>query len=110
MSTARRRQLHRQIGEHEEGIYGARTPIIATELAVHFTEGGDYERAVRYLRMAAELATERYAYREGIEHLSHGLELLAALPDTPEKTRQELELQTARSRAQEAAEDHADIC
>jgi len=110
VSTALRRQLHRQIGECEEEIYGARTPTIATELAVHFTEGGDYKRAVRYLQMAAELATERYAYQEAIEHLRHGLELLAALPDTPEKTRQELELQTALSRAQGAAEDHAGIC
>jgi predicted ATPase len=78
---------------------------------VHFAEGRDYKRAVQYLQMAAELATERYAYQETIDHLSRGLELLAALPNTPEKTRQERELQTALGSAQQAAaEGPTDVC
>lgn len=102
LGTAQRRHLHRRIGKCEEQIYGARARIIATELAVHFAEGRDYERAARYLQMAAELARERYAYQEAIDHLSRGLALLAALPDTPEKAQQELELQTALDSAQQA--------
>ena len=41
------------------------------------------------------LAPKGEAYQEAIRHLSRGLELLAALPDTPERARQELELRVA---------------
>ncbi len=95
LSTAQRRQLHQRIGEREEQVYGARAGEIATELAVHFAQGRDYGRAVRYLKQAAGMAAQRYAYREAIGHLSRGLELLAALPDTPERAQQELDLQIA---------------
>jgi predicted ATPase len=62
-------------------------------LAVHFERGRDYRRAVQYLQQAAETALRRYAYPEAIARLTKGLELLSILPESPERTRQELELQ-----------------
>jgi predicted ATPase len=49
---------------------------------------------VQNRRQAADNALRRHAHRETIHHLTVGLELLRSLPDTPERTRQELVLQT----------------
>jgi predicted ATPase len=68
---------------------------IAAELAMHFEQGQDYRRAVQYLGQAAQNALRRSAHREAIDHLTKGLELLKTLPDTPERTQQELALQIA---------------
>ncbi|MBI3304256.1 MAG: AAA family ATPase [Deltaproteobacteria bacterium] len=95
MTVRRRIELHRRIGEREEAAYGGRAGEIAAELAVHFGRGRDYQRAVQYLRQAGENATRRSAYVEAISLLTKGLELLKTLPDTPERTQQELVLQTA---------------
>src|SRR5581483_8087588 len=38
-----------------------------------------------------------YAYREAIDHLDKGIALLAHLPESPERTQQELTLQVGRS-------------
>ena len=81
-----------RIGERKEAAYGERTREIATELAVHFEQGRDYRSAVQYLHLAGENATRRSAHREAISLLTKGLELLKTLPDTPERTRQELAL------------------
>src|SRR5262245_48373114 len=59
---ARRVALHRQLGARQEQGYGARAAEIATELAVHFERGRDAERAVKYLRLAAENASRRSAH------------------------------------------------
>ncbi len=95
VAAARRVRLHRLIGEREERGYGDRAAEIAGELAVHFEQGQDYRRAVQYLGQAAGNATRRHAYQEAIGRLTRGLELLKALPDTPERTQQELRLQVA---------------
>ncbi|MBM3226608.1 MAG: hypothetical protein FJZ47_22825 [Candidatus Tectomicrobia bacterium] len=52
-------------------------------------------RAVRYLQYAGENAQRRSAHHEAIDHFSHALTLLSALPETPERTRQELTLHLA---------------
>jgi predicted ATPase len=93
LTPARRRQLHRRVGEWKAGVYGKRAREIAAELAVHFERGQDYGRAVQYYRQAAQNALQRSAPREAIDHLTKGLELLQALPDTPERRQQELTLQ-----------------
>ena len=67
----------------------------AVELARHFEQGRDYERAVRYRRLAAENALDRWAYYEAISHLIRGVEILNRLPDTPERARQELDFQAS---------------
>ena len=51
-------------------------------------------QAIPYWRQAGQRAIERSAYVEAISHLTHGLEALQTLPETPERTLQELGLQT----------------
>jgi predicted ATPase len=95
LSATRRSRLHRQIGEREEQAYGDRAREIAAELAVHFERGRDYRKTIQYLQYAGENALRRSAHREAINLLTRGLELLKALPDTPERAQQELRLQVA---------------
>lgn len=93
VQVGQQQQWHLRMGERQEAAYGQRTKEIATELALHFAEGRDYHRAVRYLQQAAETAIQRSAHQEAITHLTKGLELLQTLPDTSERTQQELGLQ-----------------
>ena len=89
-----RSRMHQQIGARLEQGYGEQVRDMAAELAVHFIHGRDIHRAIRYLQQAAENARRRHAHREIMAHCTTGLELLAALPETPERTRHELALQT----------------
>jgi adenylate cyclase len=88
-----RTRLHQQIGTRLEQGYGEQAGAIAAELAMHFVQGRDTPRAVRYLRQAADNARRRHAHREVLAHCGTGLALLAALPETPERIRHELALQ-----------------
>src|SRR5262249_23579528 len=63
---ARRALLHRRIGEHLEQRYGNQSREIAAELAVHFEEGQDWARALKWLQQAAANATNRSASREAV--------------------------------------------
>ena len=66
VSPARRIHLHKLIGEREEAAYGDRTREIAAGLAVHFEQGRDYGRAVKYLEQAADNALQRCANLDAI--------------------------------------------
>jgi len=73
----------------------ASKPEVAGELAVHFERGRDYPRAVQYREQVGKNAVRRSAHQEAIAHFTKGLELLKTLPDTLERTQQELTLQIA---------------
>jgi DNA-binding winged helix-turn-helix (wHTH) protein/predicted ATPase len=95
VNIEQQQQWHLRIGERKETAYRDRVGEIAAELAVHFEQGRDYGRAVQYRGQAAQKALRRSANREAIDHLTTGLKLLETLPDTPERTQQELALQIA---------------
>jgi len=90
---SRQQRWHLQIGVRKETGYGAQAPEIAAELAVHFEQGRDAERALRYLQYAADNALRRSAHAEAITHLTKALTLLKVLPETPERAQRELVLQ-----------------
>ncbi|MBI3249631.1 MAG: AAA family ATPase [Deltaproteobacteria bacterium] len=83
---------HLRIGERKERGYGERTREIAAELAVHFEQGQDYRRAVRYLEQAAKNALRRSAHQDASTLLRKGLELLKNVSDPLERTQHELAL------------------
>jgi DNA-binding winged helix-turn-helix (wHTH) protein/predicted ATPase len=107
LGATRRIHLHQQIGTRIEAAYGLRVSEIAAELATHFERGRDDRRAVQYLQHAAENATQRHAYREVMVHLTKGLALLQAMPDTPECRRHELAIHTALGPALIATKGYA---
>jgi len=91
--AGRQVRLHREIGARLQAGYAGEARQHATELAVHFVQGRDTRRAVRYLRLAAEQALHRSAHREAIAPLTTALALLRTWPDTRERTEQELLVQ-----------------
>ena len=90
LAPMRRAQTHRRIGDRGEAIYGDRATEIAAELAMHFEQGRDAARAVKYLLLAAENATGWSAHHEAAALARRGLLALAALSDTPEREESEL--------------------
>lgn len=64
-------------------------------MAYHYEESGDKEKAIGYLLGAGEKAKRSSANEAAIAHLTRGLELLKTLPETPEPTHRELDLQIA---------------
>ncbi len=107
VTAARRAQLHQRIGEQKEQCYGDQAYEMAAELAPHFEQGRDVQRAIHYRRQAAKNATQRCGYHEAINHLSKGLTLLPQLPNTHERVRQEIALQSALGAAYMATQGYA---
>jgi DNA-binding winged helix-turn-helix (wHTH) protein/tetratricopeptide (TPR) repeat protein len=78
LSGLHRSKLHRSLGERLMPICDAGKPELASELAMHFEEGRDYERAARCLMLAAENAAHRFSHRDSIQILRCSLELVSA--------------------------------
>ena len=76
LPAMRRSQIHLRIGHSGEAIYGDRVGEIAAELAMHFEQGHDNARAVKYLLMAAENAAHRCAHHEAEALVQRGLQAL----------------------------------
>ena len=90
-----RQQLHTKIATVMEAHFPTVAEAEPELLAHHYTEAGLHAQAVQYWQRAGERAMQRSATVEAIAHLTKGLEVLTTLPDTPERTRQELSLRTA---------------
>jgi ABC-type oligopeptide transport system substrate-binding subunit len=68
--------LHGQIAALLEELYAGRTDEIAVQLARHYVEAGEGEKAVDYLLQAGDQARGLYAHREAIDHYQQALILL----------------------------------
>lgn len=90
-----RQTLHARIAEVLEERFPDRVETEPEVLARHFEEAGAPARAIPYRQRAGERAIERSAHAEAIAHLRKGIELLSALPEGRERSRQELMLQVA---------------
>jgi DNA-binding winged helix-turn-helix (wHTH) protein/tetratricopeptide (TPR) repeat protein len=88
-----RQQFHRRIGTRLQSAYGAQAATLAAELAVHFEQGGDQERALHYLKQAADTAVRRSAHQEAVAALTKALALLPDHGGDAEQVQQELALQ-----------------
>ena len=97
IGESRRVRLHRLIGGSLEAAYQTQAGELAAELALHFEQGRDYQRASQYLRQAAENASRRHAYQETIRHFRRALAVLPHLSDTPDRSQDELALHMALS-------------
>jgi class 3 adenylate cyclase/predicted ATPase len=89
-----RQQYHQQIAQMLEAEFPETLEAEPELVAHHYTEAGLNEQAVGYWHQAGKHATQRSANVEAINHLTKGLEVLMSLPDTLERARQELDLQT----------------
>jgi len=90
-APGRRLKLHLRIGERLEELFSNHHGEVAAELAEHFEQASDWPRAVKYLRLAANSATRRYAYSEAVEVLRNAAKLVTRLPE-PDRVTTELEI------------------
>ena len=78
--SAQRARLHLKIGAALEKLYQADVGTHLAELAHHFREGGDINKAI-----AGEVARTVFAYEEAIAHWRTGLELIPEGPEERER-------------------------
>ena len=91
LSEVNRSKLHLLLAQRLKEFCDPCEQEQATELALHFEAGRDFEQAVHYLILAAKNAAGRFAYRGSIEILRHALELV---PMIAAGKRIQLEVQT----------------
>jgi predicted ATPase len=89
-----RQHYHQRIAQALEGCFPEICEIQPELLAHHYTEAGLAVQALPYWQQAGQRAIQRSANLEAVAHLTKGLEVLATLPDTPERAQQELVVQT----------------
>ena len=94
LDEVERAHLHEQVGTALEELYGDQVENAANpvHLALHFEKAQILEKAIHYLYSAGERAVQLSAYREGIAHLTKGLNLLEQLPDSSKRDHQEIDL------------------
>ncbi|MCA1831385.1 MAG: AAA family ATPase [Actinomycetota bacterium] len=104
ISTTRRTQLHKEIGDALERLHAMNLEPHLSHLAYHFFEAaetGDVDKAIDYASRAGERALSLYAYEEAAVHFEHALESLDLVDDADDGRRCELllSLGSAQSRA-----------
>lgn len=90
-----RARLHLRVGEKLRTAFAARAGEIAAELALHFEQARDADRAARYLQQAADKALMRAAAAEAAGLLQRGLDQLLSLAPGEARDGRELLMQIA---------------
>ena len=90
-----RQAYHRSVAEMLEGQFPDLVETQPELVASHYTEAALSERAIPHWLKAGQRAAQRSANVEAISHLNKGLEVVLGMPDSPERTHQELALLAA---------------
>jgi class 3 adenylate cyclase len=96
--TEERTRLHRTAAESLER-HARETQEQVLALARHWFEAGAPGEAIPYYRRGAELAVRVFANEEAVDALTHALDLLQMLPESPRRDEDELELRAILSAA-----------
>ncbi len=88
-----RAQLHKRVAEYLERSKRNQLSSFSARLAMHFEQGRDYGRAIKYYQQAAATANWRYAGREAQELAERGIRLLGEDSAGPEGRKIEMSLQ-----------------
>jgi len=76
VSLLRHKKLHNTVGSALEKVYAKNIDEHLGELAYHFLEGGDKDKALGYFLKTAEKATKVYANGEAVSYFQSALSLL----------------------------------
>ena len=79
------RNLHAQVGEAVEDLYGDRVDGHAAELAHHFGAAEDWEKAITYGRRAAQMASRLQRADEALPQLENVHRWLKRLPESSDR-------------------------
>jgi predicted ATPase len=105
LGPTRRASLSAAVAQALLGYYGEKSGDVAAELALLLEAARDFSRAADYFLVAARNAVRVFANQEAVVLARRGVELLASLPDTPERARKELGLQITLGPALFATKD-----
>ena len=72
----RKVRYHLKIAEAMEKVYSKNLESNASVIAFHFSEGGDANRAIKYLIMAGDASMAAHEYEQAIIVLKRGLDLI----------------------------------
>jgi class 3 adenylate cyclase/predicted ATPase len=100
-------QVHQQVAQVLETRFPALVETQPELVAQHYTAAGCAEQAVVYWQRAGQHASDRSAYLEAINHLTTGIEMLKALPETPAYTQHALTLHISLGAAVQMAKGMA---
>ncbi len=89
---SKRQQFHAVVVETLEARFSEILQVQPELLAFHCHEAGQVENAIHYWKKAGLRSKALFANTEAIGHFERGLELLATLPETPERDSIELSL------------------
>jgi len=92
---SKRQQIHADIAailEHDFPELAENQPEV---LAFHYQEAGNHQQAIRCWFKSGQRALEHSANVEAIANFRKALRLANALPETPERTKQEIDIQLA---------------
>jgi tetratricopeptide (TPR) repeat protein len=81
MLAIRRARYHRQAAEAIEKLANGRTEAVAADLAHHYREGHEAEKARHYSVVAGDSAKNVFAFEDAERQYAVALELLRELPD-----------------------------
>ncbi len=104
---SKRQEIHGRIAEALEQKFSEQAEVKPELLAHHLTEAGLIEPAIAYWRRAGLRAIERSANVEAVAHLTKGLELFSALPDSSARPQDELSLQAPLGSALTSAKGYS---
>jgi tetratricopeptide (TPR) repeat protein len=89
--TARRKALHRKVGEAMEEQFAERINEYSNIVGEHFLRGEDWERAYVYLNRAGKAAIRLYAHAEARTHFTNALKALDHLDDSEKNLRRQVD-------------------
>ena len=76
LSPAERRPLHQAVAEVLEELYAEGREQVVVQLARHYSEAGQAEKAITYLLQAGDRARALYAYEEAVDAYERALAFL----------------------------------
>jgi predicted ATPase len=91
----KRQEIHADIANVLENHFRDLVENRPEILAYHYSEAGRNELAIRCWRESGRRALANSANVEAIGHFRNALQLLRALPDTPQRNKEEIEIQLA---------------
>jgi hypothetical protein len=89
----RRKKIHERVGNAIVALYRGKLEEHLAELAYHYRRSPDAEKAVVYLKRAADQAAQRSATIEAEAQYRDAISILKELPPTPERDHLELGVQ-----------------
>jgi len=91
----RRKQLHERIGLAVESLYAASIDDHVAELAHHFSQTANVPKALEFLQRAGAQAIQRASFSKSESYFSSALDLVVAMPESPERDALELKVRSA---------------